>query len=393
MPRPIPVGCSPDGAIDHGAVVVDSGAARTKIRPQWRYQRGSPTVDRVNMVRSAVLVAAVERDAAFVPGLEPRGARAAPLTPVLDRPIVAHALADLVAFGVRRIAILVDAATENQVAAAIADEPVGDASLSFITRDSRLGFVEAIAAARLAVGDGPLLLRFADSIGRDGLRSQLGSRRLGDFDAVALTSRFEDSAAGTTQAPSAISRFHVGVFALGAGFPSAFLTPEPGSSSWMESALGWMERQGGRIERRFVTGWWRHQEGPGTTLAANRFALAGIEGSAAEASLIDADVDRSVRCHPTARVESSVIRGPVWIGADAEVVNAFVGPFTAIGSRVRIEGAEIENSVVLEGSTISNVSGRLDSSVIGPHATVTKDFRLPRGTRLEVGAGARVSLQ
>ncbi len=96
--------------------------------------------------------------------------------------------------------------------------------------------------------------------------------------------------------------------------------------------------------------------------------------------------------HPTARIESSVVRGPAILGPRARLIDSYVGPYSSIGPDVVIEGAEIEHSVVLAGASIRHLGGRLEASVVGPRAKVFRDFRLPRALRLQVGEGAEVSL-
>jgi hypothetical protein len=54
-----------------------------------------------------------------------------------------------------------------------------------------------------------------------------------------------------------------------------------------------------------------------------------------------------IAIHPTACVASSVIIGPVVVGADALITDSYIGPHTSIAERVRIEGAELERSIVL----------------------------------------------
>ncbi len=187
---------------------------------------------------------------------------------------------------------------------------------------------------------------------------------------------------------------HVGAFLLGAGFPRSLAAGEERRVlPIMAAALERMERGGGRVERRFVTGWWRYRGHPQPTLQANGFMLSELVDRSCDAIVIDSDLEGAVDCDPTARIESSVIRGPVLIGPDVEIKDAFIGPFSTLGRGVRVEAAELENSVVLTGSSISNVGVRLDSSVIGPRARVLRDFRMPRGARLSVGPDAQVILQ
>jgi glucose-1-phosphate thymidylyltransferase len=99
-----------------------------------------------------------------------------------------------------------------------------------------------------------------------------------------------------------------------------------------------------------------------------------------------------VQIDPTAKVSASVIVGPVVVGAGAEVSNAYIGPYTSIGAEARIEGAEIERSIILPGASIMHVGARLISSLVGRGAHVFRDFSLPRAMRLCVGDGDEVVL-
>jgi glucose-1-phosphate thymidylyltransferase len=94
----------------------------------------------------------------------------------------------------------------------------------------------------------------------------------------------------------------------------------------------------------------------------------------------------------TATIESSVLNGPLVIGANAHVTDSYVGPYTAIGARAKIDGAEIERSVVFPGASITSMGLRIDGSVIGADARVTREFIPPRALQLWVGQDAHVSL-
>ena len=83
--------------------------------------------------------------------------------------------------------------------------------------------------------------------------------------------------------------------------------------------------------------------------------------------------------------------GPSIIGAGARISNSFVGPYTSIGARAEIEGAEVERSIIADGARIMHVSGRIEGSTIGQRASIFRDFALPRGIRLHVGANAEMA--
>ncbi len=351
------------------------------------------------MLTSAILMAGADPPSPTRGAFVAAGRELAPgLIPVLDRPLIAHAIEDMASIGVEEVVVVVDRAIATQASSILDQEVRNSAAVSVVERDPALSLPAAIARARMLLDDGPFLLRFADCLGRSGLSSHLSVEDvLGDHDAIALTSRFhergeEDPGLVGDGSERETSEFQVGVFALGRRFPIALADDEASrSASAMDAALKRMEESGGQVERRLVAGWWRHRGHPDSCLAANGFMLAAMTESSVAGVVSNSAVEGAVRCHPTARIESSVIRGPAAIGANAIITDAFIGPFSSIGRGVRIDGAEIENSVILEDSVVCDVGARLDSSVIGPRATISRDFRIPRGTRLNVGPGASVS--
>jgi glucose-1-phosphate thymidylyltransferase len=143
---------------------------------------------------------------------------------------------------------------------------------------------------------------------------------------------------------------------------------------------------------RHASGWWRFGRGTEAALEGNRFALESLAETPLRGEIIDSRIQGPVSIHPTARLESTIVRGPAVIGAGVRLRDAYVGPYTSIGNDVLIEGAEVEHSIVMPEASIRHLGGRLEASVVGPSARVFRDFRLPRALRLTVGRGAEVSL-
>ncbi len=365
---------------------------------------------------SAVLVALAESPGPFESHFAAGGARRpAPLLPALDRPLVAHALSDLAKLGVTRTVVLIDHPIWAPVAAALELVEPRPQSVRLVERDPLDPLLDGIAEARSLLGPGPFLLRFADGLGHGDLEPALElPTELGNNDAIVLTAgstaresggnrrvaAATNGAAGGPGEPVASDPdAQVGIYLLGAGFPEALtrVGTAPATSirgpQVVHTALGQMGRDGGRIERRPVKNWWRYRGQEEPTLEINRFVLAGLSDWGFEGELFDSEIVGPVRCAADARIESSVVRGPAVIGAGASLSHAYIGPFTTIGPRAKIEGAELENSVVLEASLISYAGARLDSSVVGPHAHVYRDFRVPRATRIVVGPGTTICLQ
>jgi glucose-1-phosphate thymidylyltransferase len=86
-----------------------------------------------------------------------------------------------------------------------------------------------------------------------------------------------------------------------------------------------------------------------------------------------------------AKVVSSTVRGPAIIGKGAVVEHAYIGPFTSIGDGVVIRGSEIEHSIVLEGSSLTDLPGRVESSLIGRNVTIYRSQAKPRSYKLMIG--------
>ncbi|HNB95208.1 MAG TPA: glucose-1-phosphate thymidylyltransferase, partial [Microthrixaceae bacterium] len=89
---------------------------------------------------------------------------------------------------------------------------------------------------------------------------------------------------------------------------------------------------------------------------------------------------------------NSRIRGPVIIGSGTEIVDSYVGPFTAIASDCRIESSDIEQSVVLDRSRIVGVA-RLSDSLIGRDAEIHRSGLRPASTRLMIGDHCSIDLE
>ncbi|PJF28132.1 MAG: glucose-1-phosphate thymidylyltransferase, partial [Phototrophicales bacterium] len=92
-------------------------------------------------------------------------------------------------------------------------------------------------------------------------------------------------------------------------------------------------------------------------------------------------------------IRNSVIRGPTIIGANTIIENSYVGPFTSIYYNVKVLNCEIEHSIILENSTISDLPVRLQDSLIGRNALVTRNKSLPRALKMNLGDNSHVQVR
>ena len=159
-----------------------------------------------------------------------------------------------------------------------------------------------------------------------------------------------------------------------------------------DDALPQLGVDGARIGVREVDACMPCRGGAEELLEANRRMLDQLAPRTTGERVFESRIQGRVSIHPSAEIRSSIIRGPVAIGAGARVSDAYIGPYTAIGAGVEIDSVEIEHSIVFDRARIQFIASRIEGSLVGPGATVTRDFQLPRALRLAIGEGAQVTL-
>ena len=149
---------------------------------------------------------------------------------------------------------------------------------------------------------------------------------------------------------------------------------------------------GGSFDIQPVDTWRSYRGDPADLLVLNRIALDRLPPETCRTQRPGNQIEGRVWIHAQASVETSVIVGPAVVGEGARISDAYIGPYTSIGAGARVEGAEIERSIIAPGASVLHVGDRLVSSVVGRNAKVFREFGLPRALRLRVGEGTEVAL-
>ena len=140
-------------------------------------------------------------------------------------------------------------------------------------------------------------------------------------------------AGGAEVRPRAGRRLHVHAAHPrgGAGDPS----PRP-AASWRSPtrSSGW-STAATRVEPHIVRGWWKDTGRLDDMLEANRLDPRDDRAPRRRASSIDSQVEGRVVVEAGRPLERSTVRGPAIIGAGARLSDAYIGPYTAIGGRLR----------------------------------------------------------
>jgi glucose-1-phosphate thymidylyltransferase len=339
--------------------------------------------------------------------------RAKQLVPVANKPILFYGIEAMVAAGITEIGVIVGD-TRAEVMEALGDGSQFGASITYLPQDAPLGLAHCVLIARDFLGDDDFVMFLGDNLLEQDLASFVAAfetARASDHPPAAQIllkqvpdpHRFGiatlDEAGNVVQLvekpevpPSDLALVGVYLFTARVHDAVAAIEPSPRGELEITDAIQWLLDAGERVRCELLTGWWIDTGKLTPLLEANRLLLERIE------QRIDGDVDERstidgrVIVAAGAQVINSTIRGPVAIGADAVVENSFIGPFSAIGAGCIVRQSEIEHSVLMNGSSIIDIA-RLEDSLIGSDATVSRSQQRPRALRLMVGDHCQIDVE
>jgi len=327
----------------------------------------------MEIARALILAEAGDNDCSWATAL----AGPTHLFPIANRPILFHNLEALRSAGILEATILSGPATARALERAAGDGREWGLTLRYADWTAAGGLGSALAVARDFVADEPVLVQQGDALLRDRLRSHIAAFARERLDALALRLPTVPRVRATLPAPGyLLSRRAVSMLLSEARDPS--------------NPVADVRAMGGTAREEIIDGCLPCHGDQGSLLEGNRRLLEGIETDVHEDSLDDCTIQGPVIVAKSARVRRSLIRGPAIIGPRAELSDAYVGPYTSIGSDVIVEGSQVEHSIVLPGAELRFVGARLESSVIGRGARVVRGFEMPGALRMMIGEEAEV---
>jgi glucose-1-phosphate thymidylyltransferase len=302
------------------------------------------------------------------------------LFPVANRPILFHNLEALRNAGVREAAILAEAPTAGAIERAVGDGRDCGLRVTHVEWSGNRSLTGALTAASEFVQDQPVFVQQGDAL----LRAQL-QHHMADFARERL-----DTLAFKLERDAAPPRLHR---PLGPGY---VLSPWAvdvllANGDALSNPVAGVRDRGGRVRVQRVSGSLPCHGDQQALLESNRQLLERIEPSYDADAVQGCRIQGPVIVHPTAQVRNSLLRGPVIVGADAVISDAYIGPYTSLGPGITVEAAEIEYSIVLSGAEIRFIGTRLESSIIGRGARIVRAFEPPAGLRMTVGDGVEVT--
>jgi glucose-1-phosphate thymidylyltransferase len=346
-----------------------------------------------------------------------KGTRMRPLTytsakqliPVANKPVLFYGIEAIAAAGIEDIAIILSPETGGEIREAIGDGSRFRANISFIEQDAPRGLAHAVMIAEEFMGDCPFVMYLGDNLLQHGITPLVEEYRSLDCNSEILLTKVPDptqfgvaelSADGhvvkLTEKPKEPKSdlALVGVYMFDKHIFEAVKSISPSFRNELEitDAIQWLIDHGYSVHPHIVRGWWKDTGKIEDMLEANRTVLDTFEMDVRGNPDSISRIEGKVLVEEGAQIIDSVIRGPVIIGRDARIVHAYVGPYTSIGRRCTVENCEIENSIVLENSTIAHVNGRIEASLIGKNVKIGRTQQKPVAYRFMVGDNSEVGI-
>jgi glucose-1-phosphate thymidylyltransferase len=329
------------------------------------------------------------------------------LVPVANRPVLFYGIKAMADAGIEDVGIIIAPETGDEIRAAAGDGEQFGVRLSYIVQSEPAGLAHAVLTAEAFLGDSPFVMYLGDNLLQGGIEDLVKAFSDHQPDALILLTPVSDpehygvAELSDGQVVRLVEKppepktnlALVGVYMFTAAVHDAARAISPSARGELEitDAIQRLVDDGLRVEPHIVKGWWKDTGRLEDMLAANRLVLETIEHRV-EGELIDAQIDGRVIIEPGARLQRSAVRGPAIIGAGAQLTDCYIGPYTAVGEDCVIENAEIEHSILLAGSSVRGLDGRMESSLLGRNVKIGRGDRQPRAYRFLVGDNSEIGI-
>jgi glucose-1-phosphate thymidylyltransferase len=345
-----------------------------------------------------------------------RGTRLRPITftsakqlvPVANKPVLFYGIEAMAAAGIREVGVIIAPETGDEIRQVTGDGSQFGVEITYILQDEPAGLAHAVLTAEPFLGASPFVMYLGDNLLQGGMEDLVREFRSQAPEALILLTPVPDPqnyGVAELGSDGAVVRLVekppepatdlalVGVYMFTPRIHEAAkaIKPSPRGELEITDAIQWLVDNDHRVEPHVVRGWWKDTGRLDDMLEANRLILDTLVRRI-DGELDSAQIDGRVVVEAGARLERATVRGPAIIGSGAVVRDAYIGPYTAVGRNCLIEGAEVEHSILLEGSSVRNLDGRMESSLLGRDVAISRGDRQPRAYRFMVGDKSEIGI-
>ena len=344
-----------------------------------------------------------------------KGTRLRPLTftqakqlvPVANKPVLFYGIEALKDAGIQDIGIVVGD-TGEEIKQCVGNGSRWGINVTYIEQEAPLGLAHAVKISQDYLKQEPFVMYLGDNILKSGISSLVEEFRKDKPNSMILLTKVSNpqmfgvaelkdgkvvNLVEKPQSPPSDLAL-VGVYMFDSRIYEAVNAIQPSWRNELEitDAIQYLVEKGFCVHPHMVSGWWKDTGKIEDLLDANRLILEGLS-SRIEGESVNSRLNGEVVLDQGAKLVNSIVRGPAVIGQGTLIEDAYIGPFTAVQNNCRIIGTEIENSIVMERSSILDISSRIDESLIGREVTIEKCPLRPQVYRFMVGDQSRVSVK
>lgn len=321
-----------------------------------------------------------------------RGTRLRPLThtrakaalPVAGSPVLTHILRYLWRHGFTDVGVVL---SRGQGELKRIPPVAPGQRLTFILQTQLHGIAHAVQTAANFLGNEPFLLYLGDNLTDEDLTPALHRfqveapdalitvRRVSNPDSFGVAELDGDRVVRVVEKPLVpISNLAIaGIYLFQPSIHAAITGLKRSARGEYEitDAIGALVASGRRVVAHSISAWWQDMGTPAGMLMANSLLLDQI------ATQIDPSVDLStveiqgrVVIGPGTVLQRVRLRGPLCLGANCRIEDAYIGPYTSVGEGAQIRSASVEHSILLHRCRLVGPSFHLEDCLLGRGAVV-----------------------
>ena len=329
------------------------------------------------------------------------------LLPVAGKPISEYALENLLEVGVNDVNIVIGSVGGNEVKNYYGNGEKWGVNITYTYQEKPLGIAHAIGLTKDFVGNDNFIVFLGDNYLNDGISSLYDAYNSDEMDGMLALAKVnnpsqfgiaevrEGKIVKLTEKPKepksdlAIA----GVYFLKSEVFDVISRLQPSKRGEYEITEAYQDmiNNGKRIGYSIVTGWFKDTGTVDDFLECNRLVLDKISNYPLS---VKKNISGRVLIDSSASIsENSAILGPCYIGPNAIVNNCYIGPFTSISANCKVDNADIEDSILMDGAKIDlSSSVTIRKSIIGPNASVIVGKDPKKVIRLILGRDSSVEL-
>ena len=329
-----------------------------------------------------------------------------PTISVANKPLIHYAVDNLIDAGISEIGIVVSPNTMTSIRTTLED--YRGASYDYIVQNPPKGLAHAVQVSQDFLGDDQFVMYLSDNLFEHGVKDMVASFDAGTMNAMLALIEVEDPRAlgvavvENERITKLVEKPKVppsnlavaGVYVFDKRIHDMIKDLKPGAKGEYQitDAIQMLIDDGAHVASSRVTGWWKDTGKPEDILDANRLLLLQTKRTI-RGTVEDAELVGEVYIAAGASIKNSTIFGPVLIGCNTVIEDAFIGPYTTVGNNSRIVNAELEYAVVGQNTTVESVKSRIQGSLIGEHVEITGRDGRPSTHKLTIGDMSKVILQ